>query len=266
MIYLRYRVLFVMVTFSLMCDVISEDYIEGEYSLDFQIPNKRSDANKQSLACSKKSASFCFLRMTFAERQTAIEFGPGQREAFEYLIPPVYSLINWIPLDDSQEECCGYQSSIFMEKGERFGVRAVSYIHLIVTYFQTSNKALTYVKAQFNSLLCKNVISEVGYGRSRGEVRIEGDVYEEVDFVFPPNGRMNIFKFKRNQLRNTLTYAWFKQYVICQEKTWVCKATENSVNSWLFREMHSRWIKKYGLHALGRLFGYGWDEAREGFV
>ena len=49
------------------------------------------------------SASFCFLRMTFAERQTAIEFGPGQREAFEYLIPPVYSLINWIPLDDSQE-------------------------------------------------------------------------------------------------------------------------------------------------------------------
>ena len=53
-------------------------------------------------------------------------------------------------------------------------------------------------QAQFNSLLCKNVISEVGYGRSRGEVRIEGDVYEEVDFVFPPNGRMNIFKASQN--------------------------------------------------------------------
>ncbi|XP_075256682.1 uncharacterized protein LOC142349152 [Convolutriloba macropyga] len=225
-----------------------EDLIRPVYSFINWFPlDKTSEGYKH----------FCFLRLSYEERQSDFENDSGQRAAFEDLIRPVYSFINWFPLDKTSEDCCKYQGKVFMDNGERYGLRAIVYIENIVWNIQRNDKVLTYVRAHYNGTSCLNVISEVGFGVRHQEVKMKGNPRNGAQFVLPLDGDYDIYKFEVNRLRGTLTFKWFKENVICKEQSWVCEMSPESVNAWLFAGVHTRWMYNYAAPAIGRFFGFG---------
>ena len=74
-------------------------------------------------------------------------------------------------------------------------------------------------QAKYYRHLCVNVISGLGFGLGKMESR--GTIHQ-APFVLTPNNKKMIHFFSYGDIRNQLTFDWFKLNVLCDEHPWIC--------------------------------------------
>ena len=81
-----------------------------------------------------------------------------------------------------------------------------------------------FFKATWSDRLCKNIISQVGFGK--GSLKVSGGKGLRQKFALPHlgNNEQEIYVFPGVGIRTKLTFGWFMVTLVCGEKPWLCAA------------------------------------------
>ncbi|XP_075257203.1 uncharacterized protein LOC142349494 [Convolutriloba macropyga] len=207
----------------LSCNVISSSNVSADsrQSLDFLLPNAFDALGAK---CLKLSRYFCLLRFWIDSKQSDRLPQKDDREEFERLVRPVYADLNWFSLwekDVSSGDCCSFQVDTYIHYGQKYGLSPSEYHQQIFHLDSIWSKQLVFLKVIWNKVLCMNVVTQIGYGS--GQLRIVGGKDHSKSFMISPGGEdYPVFSIPGNQVRGTLTFAWFVLNCMCKEKPKLC--------------------------------------------
>ncbi|XP_063728184.1 uncharacterized protein LOC134855576 [Symsagittifera roscoffensis] len=190
-------------------------------SMLFIIPSDYS-SDVRSHLCHKYSTRFCFMGKVINAIKSERSEEDDDYFNFIELISRVYRHINWFSISyvfvREEGTCCLSQLGSYRKFGMERGLSPDSYMNE-VTDFSSRNKKLNFIKAHFNRNLCVNLISEVGFGT--GELVIFGEYHNAFFLLNEGNNKMFHF-FPYNNIKDQLTFEWFKLNIMCDEQPWIC--------------------------------------------
>ena len=81
-------------------------------------------------------------------------------------------------------------------------------------------------QAIYDDHLCANVIIALGFGG--GGILLSGNPRLDFPYLLPFQSFLEFFDFEETNLRNLLTFDWFKMEYICKDQQWVCEQEETA--------------------------------------
>ncbi|XP_063717628.1 uncharacterized protein LOC134844744 [Symsagittifera roscoffensis] len=177
--------------------------------------------------CSHFSRHFCFLGYVTNEADFTREKKPEDAANFFKSVQNIYQQINWFDLltSPSNDGCCNFQVGTYLLYGQAFGISPLQYIRLVLN-LGSNNRQLTYIKAHYNTRVCLNIVSQVGFGPVGSPFVTKGMHHKYAHYMLPPvNGVVHLFK--RASVRQTLNIGWFKANVLCEAQSWICNTINN---------------------------------------
>ena len=95
-------------------------------------------------------------------------------------------------------------------------------ITLIIFKIMAQNPGiLNLFQVFFDKSSCLNVLTKLNFGL--GNLKISGGALERDYSLYVP-GSSSVFLFPWQDLRNLLTFDWFKLNVVCKEQPWICRS------------------------------------------
>ncbi|XP_075265218.1 uncharacterized protein LOC142357491 isoform X2 [Convolutriloba macropyga] len=184
--------------------------------------------------CCFNGLYFCLMGYWINHKQSDREPQEDDKEMFEQLAKPFFTQINWYsfkPQDAQNGGCCSYQVNLYVEYGQKYGLSPVEYHKKIFYFAQTGYEetSLVFLKTTWSTILCMNVISQLGFGR--GSLKIVGSKRMSKPFVVPPLGtnRTMVHVFGGSKVGKDLNFAWFMYHVLCKSKPDLCPDMEMEI-------------------------------------
>ena len=143
---------------------------------------------------------------------------------FEIMIASRYSRYSFYGVVSSVSSCCNSQRFHYLFYGYRIlGLSPSQYFEKLTNY-SDETKPMNAIQYYYDPGLCVNVITSVGFGP--GALRRNSlnsvnpwNFNAPLMFVLPLVPRA-IFSYENP--RDTLTFAWFKNFIICRANPWLC--------------------------------------------
>ncbi|XP_075251361.1 uncharacterized protein LOC142343872 [Convolutriloba macropyga] len=186
--------------------------------------------NENSERCGLYSNFYCLiLWSTDKIKRREISWRDGQR--IWSLASDNYQRLNWFNIlppksDFAMEDCCLYQGWQFLNDVWSLGYYPEEYIDMLSNY-ESENKTLISITAKYNETICMNVIQGVLFGTapSTEPFLLLSDVRGGAGYVTAPLESSFVFLFGPTELevREMLTFDWFKENYICKDHPEHCK-------------------------------------------
>ncbi|XP_063729186.1 uncharacterized protein LOC134856828 [Symsagittifera roscoffensis] len=199
--------------------------------MEFVLPHSQTTHGE---LCAHYSQFYCFVNLKIDLAQSRRKGKDSDKNRFKELVRPLYKQLNWFSLsytDRDSEGCCTRQRVLYEVNGQRKGLSPEKYLEK-VSDFRGYNKRLIYIKTRYEPLICKNIITGLGFGQTfTGFISILGDHHAEFGYLFP-SGDQIIREFKSENIEDILTFDWFKWNIMCEEQPWICQLdSDESVDS-----------------------------------
>ncbi|XP_075258783.1 uncharacterized protein LOC142350726 isoform X2 [Convolutriloba macropyga] len=188
-------------------------------TLEFQLTTGNSN---ESQKCSQFSRYYCLLAW---HSEFSFERLPRRTDEFVMysLARANFKKLNWFDLyRDNTDDCCDFQLSIYKLNGQLHGISPREYMKKMSDFGQ-ENKHLNYIKADYDSSNCVNVIERLGFG-SDVDVILDGDIRIGVALILVQPTDVtdaSIHLFMPDFL--PIKFDWFKQNFICMDHPAYCR-------------------------------------------
>ncbi|XP_075255588.1 uncharacterized protein LOC142348209 isoform X1 [Convolutriloba macropyga] len=187
----------------------------------FALPHNRSSSPLSKL-CSQFSTRFCMTGYYVEGKKYEREMDESDEFVFYSMLNGLYKELNWfsfsIDVPEERGKCCTDQLKIYSKYGIRKGLTPLVFLAKSLN-FSSNGRQLNLIKAKYNKNLCVNVVTTVGFGLGR----LQMDITHNADFLLTPNTKGVLHFFSYRELRDYLTFDWFKYNFICDEQNWVCE-------------------------------------------
>ncbi|XP_075246491.1 uncharacterized protein LOC142339990 isoform X2 [Convolutriloba macropyga] len=194
-------------------------------SVQFAIPQPRPFFSRQCLLLEKQ---FCLLGLFLYARQSLREPVSADLSLFEELVRRSYTNINWYSLLRSNPgRCCDFQIRHYQFQGQSHGLSPSEYYNKL-TDFSLVDKRLNWLRANYHTQTCENVVSEIGFGT--GPLRMTGSYRSGLRFIIPIWKLGAELVIPRLESSIATTFRFFRDNFICHDQPWICEQYQSPVN------------------------------------
>ncbi|XP_075249704.1 uncharacterized protein LOC142342300 [Convolutriloba macropyga] len=175
--------------------------------------------------CTNLSYNFCTYGYFIRSRGPRTSLGFSDEAAFTITARNHYQSINWYSLDQLEfGGCCEYHKRLYDVEGrDKGGLTHFQYFSRMMDFY-SSGKELNYIGVRSDGY-GGNVISSIGFGKG---CLTYLPVHRNGKIRFPPTRPFQLTPRNHGmfnssyQLLHTVDFDWFKRYVVCFERPWIC--------------------------------------------